>query len=44
VLMNVQPTTLFGFKSEVMILAADAGEKVALLSPDRVVPSGSQVR
>jgi len=44
VLMNVQPTTLFGFKSEVMILAADGGDKVALLSPDRVVPSGSQVR
>ncbi|MDH7555958.1 MAG: class I tRNA ligase family protein, partial [Candidatus Methanosuratincola sp.] len=44
VLMNVQPATLFGFKSEVMILAADGGENVALLSPDRVVPSGSQVR
>lgn len=44
VLMNVQPTTLFGFKSEVMILAADGEEKVALLSPDKAVPSGSQVR
>ncbi|MBC7120534.1 MAG: methionine--tRNA ligase [Candidatus Methanosuratus sp.] len=44
VLMNVQPTTLFGFKSEVMILAADGDEKVALLIPDRAVPSGSEVR
>ncbi|MDI9643613.1 MAG: methionine--tRNA ligase [Candidatus Verstraetearchaeota archaeon] len=44
VLMNVQPATLFGFKSEVMILAAEGEAKVALLVPDRQVPPGSQVR
>lgn len=44
VLLNVQPATLFGYKSEVMILAAEGEETVALLVPDRPVQPGSQVR
>jgi methionyl-tRNA synthetase len=44
VLANVEPATLFGFKSEVMLLAAEAEDKVSLLIPDRGVPAGSGVR
>jgi methionyl-tRNA synthetase len=44
VLANVEPTTLFGIKSEVMLLAAEGEDKVSLLVLDRDVPSGSGVR
>jgi methionyl-tRNA synthetase len=44
VLANIEPTTLFGLKSEVMLLAAEGEEKVSVLVPERGVPSGSGVR
>ncbi|MGC8936015.1 MAG: methionine--tRNA ligase [Candidatus Methanomethylicaceae archaeon] len=44
VLINIEPITLFGIKSEVMLLAAEGGDKVSLLVPDRVVPPGSGIR
>jgi methionyl-tRNA synthetase len=44
VLTNIEPTTLFGLRSEVMLLAAEGEEKVSLLVPDRGMPPGSDVR
>ncbi|MCQ5376739.1 MAG: methionine--tRNA ligase [Candidatus Methanomethylicia archaeon] len=44
VLINLEPATIFGIKSEVMILAAEGEEKVSVLVPDRQVPPGSGVR
>lgn len=44
VLSNIEPTTLFGLKSEVMLLAAEGEDKVSVLVPDRAVPPGSSVR
>jgi methionyl-tRNA synthetase len=44
VLMNVEVSTLFGVKSEVMLLAAEGEEKVSVLVPDKLVPPGSGVR
>ena len=44
VLTNIEPTTLFGLKSEVMLLAAEGEDKVSLLVTDRSVPPGSGVR
>ncbi len=44
VLINIEPVTLFGIKSEVMLLAAEGGDKVSLLVSDRTVPPGSSVR
>lgn len=44
VVINLEPATLFGIKSEVMILAAEGDDKVSFLSPDRDVPQGSDVR
>ena len=44
VLVNVEQATLFGIKSEVMLLAAEGEDKVSLLVLDRDVPSGSGVR
>lgn len=43
-LINVEPITLFGIISEVMLLAADGGDKISLLIPDKAVPPGSGVR
>jgi methionine--tRNA ligase beta chain len=44
VLTNIEPATLFGLKSEVMLLAAESEDTVSLLSPDRAVPPGSNIR
>jgi methionyl-tRNA synthetase len=44
VLMNIEVSTLFGVKSEVMLLAAEGEEKVSVLVPDKLVPPGSGVR
>ncbi|MDD1776026.1 MAG: methionine--tRNA ligase [Candidatus Methanomethylicus sp.] len=44
VLTNIETTTLFGVKSEVMVLAAEGEEKVSLLVADKLVPPGSGVR
>jgi len=44
VLANIEPSVLFGVKSEVMILAAEGEDNVSVLVPDRVVQPGSGVR
>ncbi|MHC1586574.1 MAG: methionine--tRNA ligase [Candidatus Hecatellaceae archaeon] len=43
VVSNMKPTKLMGVESEVMLLAADDGETVAVLTPDRPVKPGSKV-
>lgn len=44
VVANLQPAQLRGVESQGMILAATGGDTVSVLSPDRDVPPGSQVR
>jgi len=43
VVTNLEPRTMFGVKSEVMVLAALEKEKVSLLIPDRPVKAGSEI-
>ena len=43
VVINLQPKKIFGLKSEVMILAAFDGRRLAILQPDKEVPLGTQV-
>ena len=43
VLVNLKPKTLFGVKSEVMILASQDNEKLSLIVPDREVKVGSKI-
>ncbi len=43
VVANLQPATIRGVKSQGMLLAAAAGEGLALLRPDPSVPPGSSV-
>ena len=42
-LANLKETTFAGEKSEGMLLAASEGDKLALLTTDRVVPDGSRI-
>jgi methionine--tRNA ligase beta chain len=42
-LANLKETTFAGEKSEGMLLAASEGDKLALLTIDRVVPDGSRI-
>lgn len=44
VVTNLEPKKVFGIQSEVMILAAEDGEKVAILKPEKDVKPGSRVR
>ncbi|MCS7098411.1 MAG: methionine--tRNA ligase [Candidatus Methanomethyliaceae archaeon] len=44
VLANIEPATIFGIKSEVMILAAEGGGKISIITPDKDVPAGSIVK
>ncbi|MGD9778613.1 hypothetical protein, partial [Methanomethylovorans sp.] len=44
VLVNLQPAKLCGVESQGMLLAADAGERVSLLTPDKEMKPGSVVR
>ncbi|MDN5358371.1 MAG: methionyl-tRNA synthetase [Candidatus Diapherotrites archaeon] len=44
VLANLEPKKLMGVTSQGMLLAADDGENVALLLPDRDVKVGARVR
>ena len=44
VLANLQPATIRGVKSEVMILAAGEERNVVLLTPEKDVPTGTRVR
>ena len=44
VLANLEPKKIMGVESQGMLLAADDGEKVALLVPDRDVRPWAKVR
>ena len=44
VITNLQPATIRGIKSEGMLLAADSGEVISILSPDKDVAPGTEVR
>ena len=44
VVANLEPRTLFGLKSEAMLLAADVEGKPILLMPDKEVPPGTKIR
>ncbi|MEM3737037.1 MAG: methionine--tRNA ligase [Candidatus Bathyarchaeia archaeon] len=43
VVTNIKPQKIFGVESEVMILAGEDDEKVALLQPDRQLKPGSKI-
>ena len=44
VVNNLEPATIRGVESKGMLLAANDGEKIILVSPDREISSGAQVR
>ncbi|MEM4706808.1 MAG: methionine--tRNA ligase [Candidatus Methanomethylicaceae archaeon] len=44
VLANIEPTMIFGIKSEVMLLAAEGGGKLSIIIPEKEVPLGSSVK
>ncbi len=44
VVTNLKPAVIRGIESQGMLLAADRGEEISLLTVDRDVPSGSEVR
>ncbi len=44
VITNLEPATIRGVKSEGMLLAADDGRVVSIVSPDKEVAPGSEVR
>jgi len=43
IVTNLEPATLRGVKSEGMLLAAEEGNKLALLVPEKDLPAGTQV-
>ncbi len=43
-LLNLRPKKIFGIESQGMILAADDGNIVAVLKPDKDIREGSKVR
>ena len=43
VVTNLQPRTIFGLESEVMILAAFTNDKLAVLKPDTEIETGAKV-
>jgi len=44
IVANLEPKKLRGVESQGMLLAADDGENVALLMPDKEVKLGSRIR
>ncbi len=44
IINNLEPATIRGIESQGMLLAVKDDEGIALLSPDRKVSSGSQVK
>jgi methionyl-tRNA synthetase len=44
VVANLEPATIRGVESQGMLLAAEAGDEVTLLTPEKGVPPGSQVK
>lgn len=43
VLMNLKPAKIFGQVSNGMLLAAESGDKLSLLTVDREIPNGAKV-
>ena len=43
VITNLEPAVIRGIKSEGMLLAAESGEIVSILQPDKDVPPGSEI-
>lgn len=43
VVTNLEPATIRGVKSEGMLLAAEEGNKLALLTPEKDLPAGTQI-
>jgi methionine--tRNA ligase beta chain len=43
VVANLEPKSIAGFVSEGMVLAAESGDKIVLLSPDSEMAPGSKV-
>lgn len=43
VLINLKPARIFGQISNGMLLAAEAGDKLALLTVDREIPDGARI-
>jgi len=43
VLTNLKPARIFGQMSNGMLLAAEAGDKLALLTVDREIPKGARI-
>ncbi len=44
VVANLEPATIRGVASQGMILAADDGQTIAILSPERAVAPGAKIR
>jgi methionine--tRNA ligase beta chain len=44
IIANLQPRQIFGLESQVMMLAAQDGEIVSVLQPDRTVKAGSKIK
>ena len=43
IVTNLEPATIRGVKSEGMLLAAEKGNKLALLTPEKDLPAGTQI-
>jgi methionyl-tRNA synthetase len=43
IVTNLEPATIRGVKSEGMLLAAEAGNQLALLTPEKDLPAGTQI-
>ena len=44
IIANLEPRSMMGFESQGMVLAAGDGEIVSLLTPDKDVPTGANIR
>lgn len=44
ILANLEPKRIFGLTSEVMILAAEDGDNISVLMPDKPVKPGSRIK
>lgn len=44
IIANLKPAVLRGIESQGMLLAASDGDDIAVLSPDKDIPSGSKVK
>lgn len=44
IITNLEPRTLMGLESQGMLLAASSESEIALLSPDKPLPPGSNIK